>query len=140
MSDWSPGPAPPSSADDPFQQWPLLREVFRPDDLIASVADPVSDTVTVTGGGLYRRGTVMGKTSAGLYRPAVMTATDGSQQCIAILVALTDATAGDVRAGIYLQGDFNGECLTLDPSISLLTAQAALRPFGIFVKGVNLTA
>ena len=78
-----PGPAPPSSVDDPLQQWPLLREVFRPDDLIASVADPVSGTVTVTGGGLYRRGTVMGKTSAGLYRPAAMTATDGSQQCIA---------------------------------------------------------
>ena len=133
-----PGPAPPSSVDDPQRQWPLLREVFRPDGLIASVADPVSDTVTVTGG-LYLRGTVMGKTSAGLYRPAVMTATDGSQQCIAILAALTDATEGDVSAGVYLQGDFNSECLTLDPSISLLTAQAALRPFGIFVKGVNLT-
>jgi hypothetical protein len=135
MDNWRPGPAPPSSADDPFQQWPLLREVFRPDDLIVSLTDPVSDTVTVTGGGLYRRGTVMGKTHAGSYRPAVATAMDGSQQPIAILVALTDATECDVRAGVYLQGDFNSECLTLDPSISLLTAQAALRPFGIFVKG-----
>ena len=39
-----------------------------------------------------------------------------------------------MTGGIYLQGEFNGNALTFGTGVTLASAKAALRPFGIFVK------
>lgn len=123
-------------ADSPQATLLLAAEIFQPDCLIANDRELVSDTVTITGGIKLKRGSVLGCMTDGRYRLTVSTAIDGSNIPVAILANHTDASAGDVKAGVYLGGDFHGDALALDPTISLLTAQAALRPRLIFVKGV----
>lgn len=72
---------------------------------------------------------------SGAYKQAVATATDGSQNPVAILADYAAAAGGNVNSGVYLMGEFNINWLTLDPSISVASAKAALRPLGIFLKG-----
>ncbi len=72
--------------------------------------------------------------ASGKYLTSIATAIDGSQVPCAILVDNADASAGDVAAGAYLTGEFNGNKLIFDSSFSLAQIKAALRPFSIFVK------
>ncbi|HLH95020.1 MAG TPA: hypothetical protein VKW08_07870 [Xanthobacteraceae bacterium] len=69
------------------------------------------------------------------YKQAVATAVDGSANPVAILADYAPAAAGDCVCGIYLMGEFNVNAITLDPSISIAQAKAALIPLGIFLKG-----
>lgn len=71
---------------------------------------------------------------SGSYKLATAAATDGSQTPVAILVDAADASAGDVQAGVYLMGEFNGNALTLGAGITLAAATAALRTRSIFIK------
>lgn len=57
--------------------------------------------------------------AAGVYRLCTATAVDGSEKPAGILVDYTDPTAGNVTAGVYVMGEFNGNALVLDPSLSL---------------------
>lgn len=79
--------------------------------------------------------TIAGPAGSGSYKEAVATATDGSQNPVAILADDADASGGDVTGGIYLTGEFNGNALTFDGSFTLAQITAALRPLSIFVKG-----
>ena len=71
---------------------------------------------------------------SGLYKIAAAAAVDGSQNPVAILVADTDATGGDVGAGIYQMGEFTASAVTLGAGMTLAVAKAALRLLGIFLK------
>lgn len=121
-----------SPADEPREK----AEVWLPDDLVLDERTLVTDTGTVTGTVILPRGTVLGQMSDSRYCIAVASATDGSNVPCAVLANISDVTSGDVEGGVYLGGSVNAACLTLDPSISLLSAQAALRRYGIFVKGL----
>jgi Bacteriophage lambda head decoration protein D len=72
--------------------------------------------------------------ATGNYVLSVKTASDGSQNPSAILVQDTNATTGPQTAGAYLLGEFNQNAVSFDPSWTLTQLQAALRPFGIFLK------
>lgn len=61
-------------------------------------------------------------------------AVDGSQNPAAILVDYTDPTAGNVTAGLYLEGEFNTNAMTFGPGVTQAAAAAALRPYGIHLK------
>lgn len=201
----------------------IAQDAFIPDQLIAGDMKMVTDTVTITGGALLKRGTVLGQVSigaaangvvtgtgngtlnaitlgktakvgtytvkmksattfdvinpngvqltegfalgayadteinftltaggtafvagdsiavvvaagSGSYKTCVATATDGSQTPAAILVDDTDASGGDVQGGIYLNGEFNGNALIYDVSLTLPVIKAALSVRNIFIK------
>lgn len=68
------------------------------------------------------------------YVLSVATAHDGSQKPCAVLVEDSDASGGAVATGAYLMGEFNDRAVLFDPSWTVATLKAALRPFGIFLK------
>lgn len=74
------------------------------------------------------------------YKLCVATATDGSQNPVAILAQDTDATAGDTVTLVYEKGVFNENAVTFDASIYTAgafvtaTVRDVLRSIGIFFK------
>lgn len=115
----------------------VTQDVFVPDQLVSGPLQLVTDTVTITGGKVYKRGTVLGVvTASGGYQICVKTATDGSEVPSAILVDDVDATAGDVQSGVYLMGEFNGHRIIIDSSWTVATVKPALRPLSIFIRDV----
>jgi hypothetical protein len=72
--------------------------------------------------------------AAGIYKFCTAGAVDGSEVPAAILVDFTDPTAGNVNAGVYLMGEFNGNAIVYDPSLSLAGIKAAFTGRGIFIK------
>lgn len=74
--------------------------------------------------------------AAGIYKLCTAGAIDGSQVPAAILADACDPSGGNVIAGVYLMGEFNGNALVLDPSLSLAGVKAAFLASGrdIFIK------
>jgi hypothetical protein len=72
--------------------------------------------------------------AAGIYKLCTASAVDGSEIPAAILVDYSDPSAGNVITGVYLMGEFNGNAIILDPSISLASVKAAFTGKGIFIK------
>lgn len=70
----------------------------------------------------------------GSYKMCRAEATDGSQNPCAILVDQANAAAADVQGGIYLTGEFNGNALIYDTSMTIYQLTAELRKCSIFVK------
>lgn len=70
----------------------------------------------------------------GPYKYSTSSNGDGSQTPVAILADDADPTAGDVRVGVYLAGEFNQRAITLDSSISLDSAKTSFRALGIHLK------
>lgn len=87
----------------------------------AVVADYFTFTVTAAAG-------------TGYFKKSVATATDGSQNPVAILVNDVDATSTAKVAGIYIAGEFNQNALTMDASWTAATLKPILRPLGIYLK------
>lgn len=106
----------------------------------ASAALDPEITFTFTAGGTAMVAgdtiTIVVATGTGSFKAAVATATDGSQNPAAVLVDYTDASGGDVMAGIYQMAELNGNALIYDSSLSLAAITAAFRPLGLFVKSV----
>lgn len=69
-----------------------------------------------------------------MYKKAVATAVDGSQNPVAILAEQADASGGDVNGGIYLTGEFNENRVAYDVSFTLAAVKDALRAYSIFLK------
>lgn len=112
----------------------MKSSLFVPDQLVAGNLQLVTDTVTVSGGD-YKRGTVLGMiTASGKYTACVKTATDGSENPVAILADNVDASSADQTGGVYLMGEFNQNRITLDASWTIAGMKAALRPLAIFLK------
>ena len=106
-----------------------------PDNLIAGEFPRSSKTVTVTGGVLVKKGSVLGRIDAnGLYKTSDAGAGDGSQVPDAILMHDVDVTAGDVKAHVYLSGEFNAHALILGAGHSIESVTTALRSRSIFIK------
>lgn len=79
--------------------------------------------------------------SIGNFVLCVKTASDGSQTPTAILVDYASPTTGNpVSAGAYLMGEFNSNAINYDSSWTVPALAAALRPFGIFLKGAIVAA
>lgn len=72
--------------------------------------------------------------AVGTYVQCVRTASDGSQDPVAILADDADATAGPVTTGGYLAGEFNERALIFDASWGLAQLIAAMRKFSLFAK------
>lgn len=72
--------------------------------------------------------------ATGNYILSVKTAVDGSQTPVGILAMPTNASGGPQLAAAYLMGEFNQNAISFDPSWTLPQLQAALRPYGIFLK------
>lgn len=72
--------------------------------------------------------------AVGVYIESVKSASDGSQNPVAILADDADATAGPVTTGAYLAGEFNLAALIYDASWTPATLTSGLRPYGIFAK------
>lgn len=124
-----------AQADNP-QVPGISAQSYNPDQLIAGRVPQVTETVTIVSGqGVLKRGTVLGLvTASGKYIKSLSAASDGSQNPSAILADDIDATSGDVKAGVYFTGEFNGNALILGASWTVATAKAALRGVGIYIK------
>ncbi|MFK3911365.1 head decoration protein [Enterobacter cancerogenus] len=111
------------------------QDTFIPDQLIAGPLQLVTETVTVAKGAAYVRGTVLGVVeSSGEYTLCVKSATDGSQNPSAILVDNIDATEGEVRAGVYIMGEFNVHRITADSSWTPAALGTEMRKYSLFLK------
>lgn len=80
--------------------------------------------------------TVTVATAATAYKLAVATANDGSGEPCAVLADDADATLGDVKAGVYLTGQFNQDRVILDPSFTVPGIIDTLRKYSIFLTPV----
>jgi hypothetical protein len=102
------------------------------------------DNVTVhggfTGATTLKAGTVLGKiTSGGKYAASPVSAGDGSQTAIAVLIDNIDISAGDVVAAVISRdAEVNGNCLEYEATVdqdSEKTAKATqLAAVGIIVR------
>lgn len=112
----------------------MKSSLFVPDQLVVSTLQLVTDSGTITGG-TFLRGTVLGKiTTSGKYTKSVKTATDGSQNPVAILVDNVDASSADQNGGLYLMGEFNQNRIVYDNTWTVADLKSALRPLAIFLK------
>jgi hypothetical protein len=112
----------------------ISAQTFVPDQLIAGPKQIVTRNVTITGGP-YARGAVLGKiTASGKFTLALSASSDGSQTPTAILADNADGSAADVIAGVFLEGEFNINAVTLGTGITSTAAQDALRPLGVHLK------
>jgi hypothetical protein len=117
----------------------VTAQTFIPDQLIAGPKQIVTRNVTLTGGP-YVRGAVLGKiTASGKFTLALSASSDGSQTPTAILADNADGSAADVIAGVFLEGEFNVNAVTLGTGITAAAATDALRPLGVHLKS-SLTA
>lgn len=78
--------------------------------------------------------TVAVSDAVGTYIESVKTASDGSQNPVAILADDADASVGPVSTGAYVAGEFNVQALTYDASWTVATLTSALRAYGLFAK------
>lgn len=112
----------------------MKSSLFVPDQLVVSTLQLVTDSGTITGG-TFLRGTVLGKiTASSKYTKSVKTATDGSQNPVAILVDNVDASTTDQNGGLYLMGEFNQNRIVYDSTWTVADLKSALRPLAIFLK------
>ncbi|MDT2231226.1 head decoration protein [Paenibacillus larvae] len=105
------------------------------DNLIAGGVSPVvSKGETVKSGGVYLRGTVLGRiTEGGKLVPVDSSKTDGSERPYAVLAETVDAKE-DKAATVYLTGEFNKDALIFGGSDTVDKHEVVLREIGIFVK------
>jgi hypothetical protein len=132
--------------NNPFQPG-MVSETYIPDQLIAGDLKIVTDSVTVTITTPLKRGQLMTMDlTTGKWTAWAAPAGGGGEddppppQPAGILVDDINEPAGDYTGGIYLTGQFNGNCTT--PLGTTLTGDqiTALRNAGIFMKNSVITA
>ncbi|MBV2180896.1 MAG: hypothetical protein KUL86_06625 [Castellaniella sp.] len=72
--------------------------------------------------------------AVGQFILSVKTASDGSQNPVAILADDADASAGPITTGAYVLAEVNARAIAYDASWTIPTLTTALRAVGIFVK------
>ncbi|PSY65653.1 head decoration protein [Escherichia sp. 20412-1] len=108
---------------------------YQPDQLLCGPLQHVTKTVTISGGEVYQRGTVLGRvTDSGAFTLSVPSATDGSETPVAILADLADATSGDVLAGVYVMGEFNANRVIFGEGWDISALTSALEKEKIFLR------
>jgi Bacteriophage lambda head decoration protein D len=127
--------------NNPFQPG-MVSETYIPDQLIAGDLKIVTDSVTITATDSLKRGQFMAMDSAtGKWSAWAAGGAEGTPAApMGILVDDINDPSGDVTGGIYLTGQFNGNCTT--PLGTTLTYDeiTALRNAGIFMKNSVVSA
>lgn len=108
------------------------------DELIGSPqVSLVTKNVTVGKGGVYKRGTVMGKNStSGIYKIVTPGATDGTQIADCVLARDVDATTADTISTVYVAGVFNREKLIVSDSDTAAKHEDELRDKNIYLTRI----
>lgn len=116
----------------PFQ----TSDTYTPDHLIAGPTELATRSYTVAAGANLTRGTMVGViTTSGKLTTSTTAASDGSQTPLGILADDANAAAADVgNVPVYLKGEFNEAAVVLGTGWTPVSAFAALRPLGIFLK------
>jgi hypothetical protein len=118
----------------PFQPG-VAQDVFVPDQLIGGDMKLVTRHRQISGGAIFKRGTVLGViTATGIFTIATAAANDGSQTPVEILADDVDATGGTVEGGTYVMGEFNERAVILGTGITLAAARTALELKNIYLK------
>lgn len=113
----------------------VTQDAFVPDQLIGGDLKIVTRTRQISGGAIFKRGTVLGMiTATGVFTIATAAANDGSQTPVEILADDVDATGGAVPGGTYVMGEFNERAVILGAGITLDAARAALEQKNIYLK------
>ena len=113
-------------------------EVYEPSNLLAGSKPPVTKTVMVTGALAMLGGALLGKITAdGRFTLSKSASGDGSQVPDAILAHDADASAGDVEAVIYVEGEFNQDALTYGSGHTAASVAQGLRERGIHLRVIN---
>lgn len=109
------------------------------DQLVIGYQQLVTEPVVIASGqGVLQRGAVVGRvTSTGKWILSKATASDGSQQVLAILADIADATSADAPAPAYTAGEFNSGLLAYDATWALTALAAALRIVNINVRSIS---
>lgn len=117
-------------------EYPSQRiEFYAPDNVVGGGTQLVSETGILAAGQSLPRGAVIGRiTASGKLTLSIAAATDGSQVPYGVLYDEFDATAGDMRCGYYIAGEFNAHILMLGAGHTLASVHDALRTLGIFLK------
>jgi len=120
-----------------------ISALFNPTSLFAGGEDFAHRSVTILSGASYKRGQLLGRiTATDKYKASLAGASDGSQLAagMAVLATDVDASAGDVVAPVYMEGEFAFEAMTVDASWSFATLDAALRQasLAIFIRSVGV--
>jgi len=108
------------------------QETVSADGLLGGSHETIRIPVTiVTGSGVLKRGTVLGRiTASGKYKPYASGSSDGSEVARAILARDCDATSADAAITAFVHGEFRESALTGIDAASKLK----LQEFGIFIK------
>lgn len=119
----------------PVFQPGISADSFTPDQLVADPRTLVSRDRTITGGAVYKRGTVLGViTATGKYTISLAAAADGSEDPVEILADDVDTTGGDQNGGTYVSGEFNANAVILGTGQTLTGVTAALEAKKIFLR------
>lgn len=100
---------------------------------------------TITTGGTPAAGDIFAinvgdATLANVWKLCTAGATDGSNFPQGILADFVDPTGGNVSAGVYVTGEFNGNAIVFDSSLTPQVIKTAFRGNGIFIKNVTSAA
>ena len=97
----------------------------------------MTEGITLASGQNLKRGALLGKvTATGKYKLSVATATDGSEDPIAILAQDTNASSADTKTVAYLSGEFNESAITFGSGHTADSTRLELRKLGIYLKKV----
>jgi len=108
---------------------------YSPDDLIVGDMPVFSEPETIAAGQNLARGSVLGRVTASKKLIlSLLAASDGSQTPVAILVAATDASGGDVSAPVYKAGHFDETKLVYGAGHTAETVKLAFGGKGIFLR------
>lgn len=96
---------------------------------------------TITTGGAPAAGdgffiNVADATAANVWKLCTAGAVDGSAVPQGILVDFTDPSSGNVLSGVYTEGEFNGNAIVYDSSLTPQFIKNAFRGRGIIIKSV----
>lgn len=112
-----------------------MTETYSPDNLLAGDYPAVTDIRTIVSGQNLSRGALLGKiTASGKYTLCDSTASDGSENPVAILAEDCDASAGDENALVFLSGAFQESGVTFGGTDTAADHRDALRDLNIYLK------
>lgn len=106
---------------------------FQADNLISGDYPIVTESITLAAGQNLKRGAVLGRQTSGHYVLSSATATDGSEQPIAVLAEDVDATNSETVGVCYLSGQFNATALTIGDGLTSESIKHPLRLLNIYL-------
>lgn len=113
-------------------------EAYVPSDLLAGSKPVVTKTVTIASSAALVAGALLGPvTASGKYLLSASGSSDGSQVPDAVLAHDADASAGDVEAVVYIEGEFNQDALTYGTGHTAASVAQGLRERGIHLRVVS---